>query len=104
MEAELADTNECLSDQTCQNQAIQACNMFTLTMCLMICVLKTTNTKLVSHTQGAKMKCEHEMSNMSHDLDEMASEAALSEEKAQRAMIDAARLAGESCSPIDDLE
>ena len=24
VEAELADTNECLSDQTCQNQAIQA--------------------------------------------------------------------------------
>merc|ERR1719348_2337085 len=67
VEAELADTNECLGDQTCQNQAIQ----------------------------GAKMKCEHEMSNMSHDLDEMASEAALSEEKAQRAMIDAARLADE---------
>merc|ERR1711874_603097 len=67
VEAELADTNECLSDQTCQNQAIQ----------------------------GAKMKCEHEMSNMSHDLDEMAAEAALSEEKAQRAMIDAARLADE---------
>merc|ERR1719173_125029 len=67
VEAELADTNECLSDQTCQNQAIQ----------------------------GAKMKCEHEMSNMSHDLDEMAAEAGLSEEKAQRAMIDAARLADE---------
>jgi len=67
VEAELADTNECLSDQTCQNQAIQ----------------------------GAKMKCEHEMSNMSHDLDEMAAEAALAEEKAQRAMIDAARLADE---------
>ena len=67
VEAELADTNECLSDQTCQNQAIQ----------------------------GAKMKCEHEMGNMGHDLDEMAAEAALSEEKAQRAMIDAARLAGE---------
>merc|ERR1719239_1835656 len=67
VEAELADTNECLSDQTCQNQAIQ----------------------------GAKLKCEHEMSNMSHDLDEMAAEAGLSEEKAQRAMIDAARLADE---------
>merc|ERR1712192_260639 len=39
---------------------------------------------------GAKMKCEHEMSNMSHDLDEMAAE-----EKAQRAMIDAAGLADE---------
>merc|ERR1719219_1902614 len=32
---------------------------------------------------------------MSHDLDEMVSEAAMSEEKAQRAMIDAARLADE---------
>ena len=31
---------------------------------------------------------------MSHDLDEMTAEAHLSEEKAQRAMIDAARLAG----------
>ena len=71
VEAELADTNECLSDQTCQNQAIQ----------------------------GAKMKCEHEMGNMGHDLDEMAAEAALSEEKAQRAMIDAARLAGEWLGP-----
>ena len=40
------------------------------------------------------MKCEHEMSNMSHDLDELAGEAAEAEEKAQRAMIDAARLAG----------
>ena len=60
--------------------------------------------KFPSSIQGAKMKCEHEMSNMSHDLDEMAAEAALSEEKAQRAMIDAARLAGESCWPIDDLK
>merc|ERR1711942_69189 len=67
LEAELADTNETLSDQTCQNQAI--------------C--------------GAKMKCEQEMATMGHDLDEMVSEAAMSEEKAQRAMIDAARLADE---------
>ena len=67
MEQELADTNESLSDQTCTNQAI--------------C--------------GAKMKCEQEMGSMSHDLDEMTAEAHLSEEKAQRAMIDAARLAGE---------
>ena len=66
MEQELADTNESLSDQTCTNQAI--------------C--------------GAKMKCEQEMGAMSHDLDEMVAEAHLSEEKAQRAMIDAARLAG----------
>ena len=67
MEQELADTNESLSDQTCTNQAI--------------C--------------GAKMKCEQEMGSMSHDLDEMTAEAHLSEEKAQRAMIDAVRLAGE---------
>merc|ERR1712110_1090061 len=59
--------NESLSDQTCTNQAI--------------C--------------GAKMKCEQEMSAMSHDLDEMVAEAGMSEEKAQRAMIDAARLADE---------
>merc|ERR1712010_409574 len=44
---------------------------------------------------GAKMKCEQEMGSMSHDLDEMTAEAHLSEEKAQRAMIDAARLADE---------
>ena len=67
VEQELADTNESLSDQTCTNQAI--------------C--------------GAKMKCEQEMGAMSHDLDEMVAEAGMSEDKAQRAMIDAARLAGE---------
>merc|ERR1711970_1559021 len=67
IEQELADTNESLSDQTCTNQAI--------------C--------------GAKMKCEQEMGAMSHDLDEMVAEAGMSEEKAQRAMIDAARLADE---------
>ena len=50
------DTNESLSDLTCQNQAIQ----------------------------GAKMKCEQEVSVMNHDLDEMRSEAAMSEEKATR--------------------
>merc|ERR1719220_2124922 len=67
VEQELADTNESLSDQTCTNQAIQ----------------------------GAKMKCEQEMSTLGHDLDEMSSEAGMSEEKAQRAMVDAARLADE---------
>merc|ERR1719490_17086 len=67
IEQELADTNESLSDQTCTNQAI--------------C--------------GAKMKCEQEMGAMSHDLDEMVGEAGMSEEKAQRAMVDAARLADE---------
>merc|ERR1719219_661901 len=67
IEQELADTNETLSDQTCQNQAIV----------------------------GAKSKCEQEMNNLGHDLDEMAGEAHMSEEKAQRAMVDAARLADE---------
>merc|ERR1712209_122025 len=42
-----------------------------------------------------KMKCEQEMGAMSHDLDEMVAEAGMSEEKAQRAMVDAARLADE---------
>merc|ERR1712083_323574 len=67
VEQELADTNEALSEQTCTNQAIQ----------------------------GAKMKLESEMSTLSGDVDEMSSEAGMSEGKAQRAMIDAARLADE---------
>jgi len=67
IEQELADTNESLSDQTCSNQAIM----------------------------GSKMKLEQEMGTLGHDLDEMASEAGMSDEKAQRAMIDAARLADE---------
>merc|ERR1711997_935300 len=67
VEQELSDTNETLGDQTCQNQAIQ----------------------------GGKRKLESEMQTLGADLDEMASEAALSEEKAQKAMIDAARLADE---------
>jgi len=67
LEQELGDTNEVLSDQTCQNQAIQ----------------------------GAKSKCEQEMNTLGHDLDEMMSEAQMSEAKAQNAMVDAARLADE---------
>merc|ERR1711983_254772 len=47
VEQELADTNETLSDQTCQNQAIQA----------------------------SKMKIEAEMSTLQADCDEMAGEA-----------------------------
>merc|ERR1712077_144057 len=66
VEQELQDTNESLSDQTCTNQAIQ----------------------------GAKMKLESEIQTLQADCDEMAGEAGLSEEKAQRAMIDAARLQG----------
>merc|ERR1711920_1022200 len=45
--------------------------------------------------QASKMKIESEMATLSSDLDEMSAEAGLSEEKAQRAMIDAARLADE---------
>merc|ERR1712038_1284579 len=67
VEQELADINESLSDQTCTNQAIQ----------------------------GAKNKLESEIQTLQADCDEMAGEASLSEEKAQRAMIDAARLADE---------
>merc|ERR1719410_1464106 len=67
IEQDLADTNETLSDQTCQNQAIN----------------------------GAKSKCERELNALGHDLDEMTSEARMSDDKAQHAMIDAARLADE---------
>ena len=41
------------------------------------------------------MKCEQEVSVMNHDLDEMRSEAAMSEEKATRSMVDVVRLAEE---------
>merc|ERR1712055_273754 len=66
-EQELSDTNEQLSELTCQNQAIA----------------------------GAKRKLEAEMQTLHGDLDEMSSEAHLSEEKAKKAMVDAARLADE---------
>ena len=67
LEQELADTNETLSDQTCQNQAL--------------C--------------GAKAKCEQELNTLQFDLDEMVAEAQICEEKAQHAMLDAAHLADE---------
>ena len=67
LEQDLADSNETLSEQTCQNQAIT----------------------------GAKAKCEQELNTLGQDLDEMTAEAGMSEEKAQRAMIDCARLAEE---------
>merc|ERR1712227_989495 len=66
-EQELSDTNEQLSDQTVINQGIA----------------------------GAKRKIESEMQTLHGDLDEMASEAHLSDAKAQKAMVDAARLADE---------
>merc|ERR1711935_1130521 len=66
-EQELSDTNEQLSELTCQNQAIA----------------------------GAKRKLESEIQTLHGDLDEMVSEASLSEEKCKKAMVDAARLADE---------
>merc|ERR1712055_673113 len=66
-EQELSDTNEQLSELTCQNQAIA----------------------------GAKRKLESEMQTLHADLDEMSSEAHLSDEKAKKSMVDAARLADE---------
>merc|ERR1711892_1590915 len=67
LEQELADINETLSEQTCQNQSLS----------------------------GAKAKCETDFNSLGQDLDEMMGEAQISEEKAQRAMLDAARLADE---------
>merc|ERR1711983_333376 len=66
-EQELSDTNEQLSDLTCTNQAIA----------------------------GAKRKLESEMQTLHTEMDEMASEAHISDEKAKKAMVDAARLADE---------
>jgi len=67
LEQELADSNETLADLSNQNQAVTA----------------------------SKRKLENELNTLSADLDEMAHEAKLSEEKAAHAMIDAARLADE---------
>jgi len=72
-EQELQDTNETLADLTNNNQAITA----------------------------AKRKLDCEYNTLMADLDEMSAEAAMSEEKAARAMIDAARLADELRSEQD---
>merc|ERR1712193_522947 len=66
-EQELSDTNELLSNLTCQNQAIA----------------------------GAKRKLESELATLQVDLDEMKREASVSEDKSKKAMLDAARLADE---------
>merc|ERR1712083_1239936 len=63
-EAELADVNEALSDTTVSNQAIAA----------------------------AKRKLESEMATLHADMDEMSSEARLCDDKANKAMVDAAKL------------
>merc|ERR1712241_422951 len=67
LETELSDVNEQLSDATVQNQALAA----------------------------AKRKLESEMQTLQGDFDEMAVEAKNCEEKAAKAMVDAARLADE---------
>merc|ERR1712156_568587 len=72
-EQELSDTNEQLSDLTCQNQAIA----------------------------GAKRKMGSEMQTLHGDLDEMGSEASISEDKSKKAMVDAARIADELRSEQD---
>merc|ERR1712105_231827 len=66
-EQELADTNENLADLGNVNQSIAA----------------------------AKRRLETEFNQLQGDLDEMSNEARLSEDKAARAMVDAARLADE---------
>merc|ERR1719197_1873155 len=66
-EQELADTNENLADLGNVNQSIAA----------------------------AKRKLETEFNQLQGDLDEMSNEAKMSEDKAARAMVDAARLADE---------
>merc|ERR1712029_160162 len=66
-EQELADTNENLADLSNVNQSIAA----------------------------ARRKLESEYNQLGADLDEMTNEARLSEDKAARAMVDAARLADE---------
>merc|ERR1711910_127194 len=66
-EQELADTNENLADLSNVNQSIAA----------------------------ARRKLESEFNQLTGDLDEMTNEAKVSEDKAARAMVDAARLADE---------
>merc|ERR1712113_1185062 len=66
-EQELSDIIEQLSDATLANQALQS----------------------------AKRKLDSEMQTMHVDLEEMLGETQMSEEKAKKAMIDAARLADE---------
>merc|ERR1712029_1188292 len=73
-ETELSDVNESLSEATVQNQSIAA----------------------------AKRKMESEMPTLHADFDEMSAEAQLSEGKAAKAMVDAARLADELRSEQDN--
>merc|ERR1712025_935257 len=73
-EMELSDTNESLSEATVLNQSIFA----------------------------AKRKMESEMATLHADFDEMSAEAKLCDDKAAKAMVDAARLADELRSEQDN--
>eukprot|EP00096_Caligus_rogercresseyi_P006251 TRINITY_DN22569_c0_g1_i1.p1 TRINITY_DN22569_c0_g1~~TRINITY_DN22569_c0_g1_i1.p1 ORF type:complete len:233 (+),score=72.91 TRINITY_DN22569_c0_g1_i1:691-1389(+) len=66
-EQDLSDTNEQLSELTCQNQAIN----------------------------GAQRKLSSEIQTLTAELDEMAAEARHADDRAQKSMIDAATLADE---------
>ena len=79
VEQELADTNETLGEQTSTNQAIQCGkqNMQSEMSILRVYFLKTSN----------KLSNVFNIFNDQADCDEMAGEASLSEENAQRAMI-----------------
>merc|ERR1712178_62555 len=66
-ERELSDVMEQVADATLQNQALQS----------------------------SKRKLDSEMQTMQADLEEMLTESRIAEEKAKKAMIDAARLADE---------
>merc|ERR1712027_196373 len=75
-EQELSDVNESLSDATVTNQSIAA----------------------------AKRKMDSEMQTLHADFDEMSAEAKLCEDKAAKAMVDAARLADELRSEQDNAQ
>merc|ERR1739844_730609 len=75
-EQELYDVNESLSDATVTNQSIAA----------------------------AKRKMDSEMQTLHADFDEMSAEAKLCEDKAAKAMVDAARLADELRSEQDNAQ
>merc|ERR1712045_965074 len=66
-EQELSDVMEQVADSTLQNQALQS----------------------------SKRKLDSEMQTMQADLEEMLTESRIAEEKAKKAMIDAARIADE---------
>merc|ERR1712109_257152 len=75
-EQELSDANEALSDATVTNQSIAA----------------------------AKRKMDSEMQTLHADFDEMSAEAKLCEDRAAKAMVDAARLADELRSEQDNAQ